>query len=323
MNTNPQRRTLLGLAATAWLPLTARAAEFPERPVRFIVPFATGGGDAMCRVIAPGMSQALGQNVFVENRPGASGMIGMAEAARAAPDGYTIVFGSIGPMVIGPHFLKPSYDTQKDFEPIGMLGEAEGVIVVRADFPARTLAQFVDVLKKDPNKYAIFGTSSHGGPNHLAGLMFAKAAGLSMQHVPYKGDGPGIVDLLGGSLPLMFSTMGSVYQHIQSGKLRAIATFGARRSAALPDVPTVTESGYPMLYSAWFGLYGPANVPKDRVARLSGALNDALRNPAIKAGLDQMGLTFGPGTPDELRERTRTEFARWGAVIRENNIKVE
>ncbi|NYT23107.1 tripartite tricarboxylate transporter substrate binding protein [Alcaligenaceae bacterium] len=298
--------------------------EFPSKSVRFVVPFsAGGGGDVLCRVVAQEMSKILGKQVYVENIPGASGQIGTRAVARASPDGHTIMFGSIGPMTVGPHFFDLPYDTLNDFQAVGRLSSAVGLIVVKADSPARTLEEFVALAKADP-AYRTYGTSSHGGPNHLAGEMFQRAAGIELQHAPYKGDSGAMTDVMAGVLPVMFTTLGSVLTQINGGNLRALATFGDVRSRFLPDVPTLKELGYKdMQYSAWFGVYVPSGTPEERVQKLSGALKASLESPGVQEAVLAIGNDPEPSTAAELDAWTKHEYQRWGEVIRTSGIKID
>lgn len=322
-----KRRNVLKImaatAATAHLPSQA-SGPFPSRAVRFVVPYpAGGGGDILVRVVAKNMTASLGQSVYVENKPGASGQIGIGDVVRSAPDGHTIVLSSIGPMSVSPHIVKTPYDPLKDLQAVAMLGSADGLLVVRPDFPARNVAELVEYVKRNP-KMAVFGSPAQAGPNYLASVLFQKAAGIEMVHIPYNGDGPGIVDVLSGNVPVYFPTMGSVLTHIKSGKLRVIATLGAKRSRFTPDAPTFVESGYPnLVYTAWFGVYAPPGTPPALVSRLNESINSALRHPEVIQTMADIGYESGQSTPEELAAWTNAEFNKWGRVIKEAGIKPE
>jgi tripartite-type tricarboxylate transporter receptor subunit TctC len=276
----------------------------------------------LCRVVAQEMSKILGKQVYVENLPGASGQIGTRAVARAEPDGHTIMFGSIGPMTVGPHFFDLPYDTIKDFDAVGRLSSAVGLIVVKSDFPANSLQEYLELVKTNP-KLRMYGTSSHGGPNHLSSEMFQKAAGIQLEHVPYQGDSAALTDLMAGVLPAMYTTLGSVLSQIKGGNVKALATYGSSRSRFLPDVPTLRELGYEdMQYSAWFGVYVPAGVPEPVVQKLSDALKASLESPGVQEAVLAIGNDPEPSTAAELEEWTNLEFQRWGGIIRSSGIQI-
>lgn len=319
------KRSVRALAGClALLTSTAFAQEFPTRPIRFIVPFAAGGGgDITSRLVAQGMSKALGQPVVVDNKPGAAGQLGMNLVAKEPADGYTIVFGSSGPLTVLPHLSKVPYRPLEDFAAVGRLSVTDGVVIVNKDFPARTIPEFVDLLKKNPGKYD-FGSSGTAGPSHLSGVFFQLATDTKLQHIGYKGDGPAITDLIGGTIPIVFTLLASAMPHIQAGNVRPLAAYGEHRSPLLPDLPTFVESGYPGLtYSAWFAVYAPAGTPAPVIEKLNAAVNVALADPAIASKLTSMGIVPSPSTPQALTRMTRDEYAKWERVIREGGITVD
>ena len=331
--TRPARRRALTRGAAAWLiagaaasgPATGRAQTWPERPLRLIVPFAPGGvTDTSGRLIAEQLGQRLGQQVVVENRPGASGNIGTAQVAGAAPDGHTLVLAFDGTMVINPSvFPKVPFDTLRDFAPVGKIGDAALILVAHPGFPARTLQEVVALSKTDP-KGLSYGTSGTGGTPHIAGELLRQRTGANLQHVPYKGGGQAMADLLGGSIPLVYTAVAGAHGHVKSGRLRAIAVSSAQRVGSLPDVPTFGESGVPdFVVHSWVGVLAPAATPRAVIARLNEALNAVLSDPAVRARLDTMGIDARPGTPEAFGDEMRRDLQRYQAVVRDAGIRVE
>lgn len=321
------KRATAALLATAALFGAAAAqaeASYPTKPVRLVVPFAVGGGgDITSRLVAQGMTKHLGQTVLVENKPGAAGQTGIDLVAKSPADGYTIVFGSAGPLTVVPNFRTLPYDPLKDFTPIGMMATTDGVVVVHKDFPAKNPKEFIALMKANPMKYS-YGTSGTAGPSHLSGERFQIATGTKLQHIGYKGDGPAISDLVGGQIPIVFTLTASVMQQINAGTIRAVASYGEKRSSLLPDVATFVESGYPDLtYSSWFALYGPKGMAPDVVAKLNGALKAALSDSQLAARLAALGIEPAYSTAQQLGIHTVSEFEKNRKVIRERNLKLE
>jgi tripartite-type tricarboxylate transporter receptor subunit TctC len=317
----------LALAAAAVLGLASPVhsqAAYPNKPIRFIVPWAPGGGgDTAARLVAESMSKTLGQNMLVDNKPGASGQIGIDMAAKAPADGYTIVFGSNGPLAVLPQFKTLPYDPFKDLTPIGMIVISDGIVVVNRDFPARTVKEFVDVLKASPGKYA-YGSPSSGGASHLSGEMFQIVTGTKLMHIGYKGDGPALTELIGGQIPMIFTVMASVMPHVNAGTVRPIAVLGKKRSAMLPNVPSMFESGYPgMIAGSWFSIHAPAGTPAPVIERLSAALKAALSDPTITAKLATSGMEPAFMTPQETGAYVREEYMRFQKLVKERNIKLD
>lgn len=312
--------TALSLAA----PAAQAEAAYPSKSIRFIVPFAPGGGgDIASRLVAQGMSRSLGQTVVVDNRAGAAGQLGTDIATKAAPDGYTIVFGSGGPLTVLPQFKQVPYDPLKDLAPVGMMATSDGIVVVGKDFPAKNAKEFIELLKANPGKYA-YGSSGAGGPSHLSGERFQIATGTSLTHVGYKGDGPAINDLASGAIPIVFTVMASVMPQVNSGLIRAVAAYGPKRSALLPQLSTFAESGFPELtYGSWFAVFAPAGTPAPVVEKLNAALKSALDDPAISTRLATLGIEPAYSTAAHLARHTREEFEMWRKVIRERNLKIE
>ncbi|MBK1616133.1 LacI family transcriptional regulator [Rubrivivax gelatinosus] len=327
MTTN-HRRTLLGTALALILstlaagPAAAQTA-YPNKPVRLIVPFVPGGvTDASGRLIADALGKRLGQQVIVDNKPGASGNIGAAQAAQAPADGYTLLLGFDGTLVINPHiFAKVPFDTQKDFAPIGKIGDATLILVAHPGLPVKTLQDVIALSKKQPLAY---GTSGIGGTPHVAGEMLAQRTGAQLEHVPYKGGGQALTDVMGGSIPLVYTAVASAHAHVKAGKLKAIAVSSARRSSSLPDVPTFAEAGVPdFVVDSWVGLLAPAATPPAIVARLNTELNAVLNDPAVRDKLAVLGIEPTPGTPDQFRVAMQRDFAAYGPIVKKAGIRLD
>ena len=317
------RRAALA-AALAATTMGAHAQDaFPNKPIRLVVPFTPGGvTDSSGRLIADFLGRRLGQQVIVDNKPGASGNIGTAQVVQAAPDGYTLLLAFDGTMVINPHvFAKVPFDTLKDFAPIGRIGSATLILVAHPDVPARTLQDVIALSKTKPLAY---GTSGIGGTPHIAGEMLAQRTGAKLEHVPYKGGGQAMTDVMGGSIPLVYTAVAGAQGHVKSGKLKAIAVSGARRSGSLPEVPTFIESGIAdFAVDSWVGLLAPAGTPPAVVARLNTELNAVLNDPAVKERLAVLGIEPTPGTPEQFRQQMQKDLAAYGPIVKAANIKLE
>jgi tripartite-type tricarboxylate transporter receptor subunit TctC len=315
---------LMLLAAFAGAPAHADDS-FPNRSIRLIVPFAPGGvTDSSARVVAEFLGRQLGQQVVVDNRPGASGNIGTAQVVAAAPDGYTLLLAFDGTMVINPHvFAKVPFDTLRDFAPVGLIGGATLILVAHPGLPAKTLQETIALSKARPTPLA-YGTSGIGGTPHVAGEMLAQRTGARLEHIPYKGGGQAIADALGGNIPLVFTAVAGAQGHVKSGKLRAIAVSSAQRSSSLPDVPTFIESGLPdFVADSWVGVLAPAKTPPAVLAKLNAALNTVLADPALREKLTVLGIEAQPGTPEQFRELMRRDLAGYGPIVKAAGIKVE
>jgi tripartite-type tricarboxylate transporter receptor subunit TctC len=292
-------------------------AEFPDRPIRFVVPYAAGGTtDLVARVVGEKVAARLGKPVVIENKPGAGGNIGMDAVAKAAPDGYTIGMGAISTNALNPHiYKKMPFDPRKDFTPISMLGTSTIVLQVAPSLPVKSVPQLIDYLKKNPGM--TYGTAGVGTSMHLAGVLFAQRTGTELAHVAYKGSAPGINDMLGGHMPIMFDNLPASLPHIQSGKLRALAVAGKSRSPSLPDVPTISETGVnDYAVEPWFAVYGPAGIPTAVVQSLSKAYAEALAMPDIKDKLLQAGFSPRSSSPQELGSLSASEYERLGKVAK-------
>lgn len=312
---------LLGAASSLWS-AQVWSQDWPTKPVKLIVPVAAGGGtDFTARVLAEKLSTALGQPVIVENRPGASGNLGVQQVATAPADGYTLVM-PITSFPINPSLHKLPFDTVKDFAPVVMAGTLPLVLVVHPSVPAKNVQELIalGVLKKPLN----YANSGSGTTAHLAGELFNRMAGIQMTSVNYKGGGPAVNDLLGGHVQLFFSTIPTVSQLVESGKLRALAVTSKTRSPELPNVPTVAESGLPGFdVTAWFGVFAPARTPKPIIDRLNAEFVKILAMPDVRQKLANHGVQPGGGTPDSLRDFLASEIEKWGKVIRDAGIRAE
>ena len=300
------------------------ATAWPSKPITMVVTYPPGGGaDAMARLIAPRLSEALGQNVIVENKPGASGQIGAAAVAKAAPDGHTLMLDASSFAVNPALYPKLPYDTDKAFRPIGVIALFPNVVLVNAQFPAKSVAQLITAAKVNKDAVA-FASSGNGSAQHLAGAMFESAAKVAMAHIPYKGGGPALNDVVGGQVPVFFGNLASTLGHIQSGRLRALAVTSANRSGILPDVPTLAEAGVAgaEVYE-WNVLVTPAGTPNDVVAKLSAALQKAMESPEVKARIAQLGGEIQKSNPEAAQAFVRGQMALWARVVKERGIVLE
>ncbi|WP_374122390.1 Bug family tripartite tricarboxylate transporter substrate binding protein [Variovorax boronicumulans] len=321
------RRTLLGSAAAAFgtlaLPSFAQSA-YPSRPVKFIVPFPAGGPvDTTGRAVAQKLSQLWGQQAIVDNRAGAGGIVGAEIAARAPADGYNLFVCSIHHSVLPS--LKPrlGYDIEKDFVPLSFGAMFPVVLVAHPGVPVKTVADIIALDKRTPGQLS-FGSAGNGGGTHLAGELFNMQAGTRLLHVPYKGSAPAMTDLLGGQVQFMFSDAPTALPQIKAGKVKAIAVASARRSALLPDVPTVAESGLPGYEAySWAAFMAPAGTPGDIVQRLSADIGKALDDPQVKQRLYDAGAEAMPTTPEAFGKMLHSEIVKWTKVVRTANIKVD
>lgn len=329
---NIRRSLVLTLATGGLLALqgaltapTAHAQAWPTRPIVMIVPAAPGGTtDLAARMIAEPLSKALGQSVVVENRPGANGTIGTSLARRAAPDGYKVLLQYSGYHVITPAIMKNlDWDPIKDFAPVANVLSAPQLVVVREGLPVKTLPELVAYAKANPDKLS-YASSGNGSLQHVTGEMLKQQAGIQMVHIPYKGTGPAINDLLGGSVDLTFGTPPPFMGHLQAGKLRALAVTGKSRLPSLPDVPTAAEAGYPKLdATSWFGMYAPAGTPPAIIDRLSSEIAKAIESPEFKRKAEEQGAVASYMDPKEFAEFTRSELARWSEVVKSANISAD
>ena len=301
----------------------AQNTAYPARPVKFIVPITPGGSnDVVARVIAQKLSEQWGQAVTVDNRPGAGMNLGADLVAKSAPDGYTWLLGANNIFVTNPHVGKTPFDVFKDFTPISQVALVPFVLVVHPSVPAKNVAELVAYAKANPDKLN-YGSSGNGSPQQLASEMLNHAAGIQMQHVPYKGAVPAITDLLGGRIQVFIGAVNSLLPHIKEGKLRLIAGAGGKRFAAFPDVPAIAETVPGVALDVWLGVFMPAGVPKDMVAKVNTDIARVLQLPDVKANLSGQGIEPAPSSPEALAATIKDDYARWGKVIREANIKAD
>lgn len=297
---------------------------YPTKPITLVVTYPPGGGaDAMARLIAPKMGEALGQTVVVENRAGASGQIGAAAVAKANPDGYTLMLDASSFSVNPSLYPKLPYDSLKAFQPVGVVALFPNVVLVNANFPAKNIAELTAAARKAKDAVS-YASSGNGSAQHLAGALFESAAKVDMIHVPYKGGGPALNDVIGGQVPLFFGNLASTLQHVQSGKLRALAVTSDKRSPILPDVPTLSESGLKgtEVYE-WNAVFAPANTPEPAMKRLAAAFQQALDAPEVKARVAQLGGELQKGSPEQARAFIEQQINLWGRVVKERKITIE
>ncbi|MBP6543743.1 MAG: tripartite tricarboxylate transporter substrate binding protein [Piscinibacter sp.] len=317
-------KKLLTLATLAFA-LVAPAQAWPDKTITLVVPFPPGGStDTLARSIGQKMQDKLGQAVIVDNKAGATGTIGAALVKRAAPDGYTVLVSSLGPFVIAPHLLKNvPYDAGKDFDLLTVAVQAPNVLVVPAASPHHSVADVIAALKKSPDKLS-FASSGNGSSDHLTAELFWLQTGTAGVHVPYKGGAPAISDLLGAQVDASFQNINAILQHVASGKLRALAVTGAKRSALLPQVPTLTESGVKDadVYS-WQGIAAPKGLPADVKAKLHAAIVAALNDPAVKPKLLEVGFEIVANTPEQFGAFQAAESARWKQLIDSRKITAD
>jgi len=322
---HPFRQTVV---QRVWLALaltlsTLAHAEFPDKPVRLIVPFAPGGGtDLIARTLAGGMQQALGQPVIVENKPGGGTVIGSDMVAKSAPDGYTLVVATFAHAVNPSLLQKLPFDTSKAFAPVILLGRGPNVLVVRAESPYKSVNDVTIAAKANPAKLT-YASQGKGTSAHLAGEMFANLAKVEMLHIPYRGAGPAITDLLGGSVDMIFGTAAAVSTFVDAGKLRALGVTSPQPSPALKGVPAIADTVPGYQTESWYGLYAPAGTPKDVIAKLNAAAAKATQSADFRKKVEQEGLVVSAGTPAELYTYVRAEEVRWKKIIKENNIKAD
>jgi tripartite-type tricarboxylate transporter receptor subunit TctC len=324
-----KRRTVLAAAAAAvalsLTPLAAHAQAFPTKTITVIVPFSAGGTtDILARVIGQYMSKDLGQPVVIDNRAGAGGNIGAQIVARAAPDGHTILMGTVGTHAINQSlYKKMAFDPIKDFAPLTRVALVPNLLVANPSQPYKNVKELIAYAKANPGKVT-FGSSGNGSSIHLSGELFNQMAGVDMQHVAYRGSSNAVTDLLGGQIAIMFDNMPSAIGHVKNGRLRAMAVTTPKRSPALPDVPTIAEAGVPG-YSAtsWFGLLAPANTPAPVVAKLNASILKALADPAVKAKMAEQGAEPLGEKPEQFAEFIRSETAKWGKIVKESGATVD
>jgi len=298
------------------------AAQYPNRPILMVVAFAPGGGtDTTARLVAKRLGETLGQQIAVENRAGAGGNIATDFVAKSAPDGYTIALTSVGPLTVAPHMIaKLPYDPRRDLAPISLAVTFGNILVVANNLPIKTLADYIGYARDKPNSLT-FGSSGIGGTGHLAGALLGSVAKVQLVHVPYKGGGPAMQDLLGGQVNSIIAAMPSALPQIRAGKIRAVAVTGPRRSPTMPDIPTIAESGYPGYEATnWYAFVAAAKTPPEIIERLNREIVAALRSTELKEQLAHHGMDPIPSTPAELTQQIEREFAVWGKVVKDVGI---
>ncbi len=308
-----------------WSLAAGAAAEYPERPVRFIVPQAAGSAtDTVARILAPELSKNLGQQIVVENRPGGALTIGIDLVAKSAPDGYTIGMGPVGAMAITRHMVsKLPYDIERDLQPIALVTRGHLLLAVSPSLPVNSVQDLIDYAKKNPGKLTN-ASSSNGSPGHVGGELFKLMTGTDIVHVPYKGGAMAINDLIAGHVQLMFESLNSIAPYAKSGKVRALAVSGPRRSPGFPDLPTIAEAGVAGYEATtWSGVIAPARVPRTIVDRLNSAVNNAIASPLFKARFGEIGDEPAGGTPEDFAETIRKDSAKWADVVKRSGAKID
>lgn len=314
---------LVVLLATVCVVPPALAQTFPRKPVKLIVPFPPGGTpDMLARILGQQVSQIAKQQVIVDNRPGAGGNVAMEVVARAAPDGYTLIMGTIGTLAINPFVYKSvGFDVGRDFAPVVIAGSISNLLAVHPSVPVGSVRELVDLARKKPLTYA---SSGFGSSLHLTSEYFQSLAGVDLQHVPYRGSALAVTALVSGETQVMFDNMPTIAPHVVAGKLKPLAVTGTKRSHLFPGVPTMKEAGYPdVIVTPWFGILAPAKTPPEVVARLNALFNDALRNSTVLKRFEEMDVEPGGGTPARFAELIRTESAKWSRLVQDKKIVAE
>ncbi|HET7670953.1 MAG TPA: tripartite tricarboxylate transporter substrate binding protein [Burkholderiales bacterium] len=306
-------------------PLLAFGQSYPTKPIRLICPFPPGGAvDIASRATSAELTKILGQPVAVENKPGAGGNLGGAETARSAPDGYTLFMTTSGIQAINPFlYTKMPFDPNKDLAPVAPLVSLNNVLVVHPSVPAKSVKDVIALAKKEPGKWT-YASSGNGTSIHMSGAMFTQMTGTDILHIPYKGSAPAVTDLLAGQTNMMFDNIPSSLPHIKAGKLRALATTGVKRDPALPDVPTIAESGVPGYESGvWFGIAVPAGTPREIINRLNAASVQATKGPDFIKRMTDLGYNIIPGSPEDMAKMLEAELKRWGPIVKASGAKVD
>ncbi len=316
---------LLAALLVAGAAATAQAQTYPSKPIRMIVPFPPGGTtDILARAIGAELTKAWGQPVVIENRPGAGGNIGSEAVAKSPGDGYTLLMGTVGTHGINPSlYKKMPYDAVKDFAPVTLVALVPNILVVHPSVPAKSVAELIALAKKQPGKLT-YASSGNGTSIHLSGALFESLTGVQMVHVPYKGSAPAVTDLLGGQVNMMFDNMPSALPHVKAGKLRPLGVTSAKRSPAVPDVPTIAEAGVKGYEaSSWFGVLAPAGTPKDIVAKLNAEIAKSLGTPEMKEKLSSQGAEPVGNTPEQFGAFIRAEIDKWAKVVKASGATVD
>ncbi|MCI3952840.1 MAG: uncharacterized protein K0R53_2338 [Burkholderiales bacterium] len=310
------------------IPQAAFAEWKPTKPIAWVVGFAAGGPtDLLARIIAPKLGEVLGTTVIVENRAGAAGNIAFTQAAQAKPDGYTIILGTTGNVVINPHmYTKSAVDTQKRFSFIAPLSKYSNVLIVNSSVPVKNVGELIAYAKQNPGKVT-YGSGGNGASNHLAGVILEMATNAPLTHVPYKGSGPAMIDLMGGNITFMFDLLSTGLNNVSTGKIRPIAVTNSERSKFAPEIPTMKESGVPEYEKVsgelWVAVYGPAGMPPDVLETIRRGFTLALKSPEVRAKLDEQKYEEWNLKPEEYPEFYRGEYAKWGAAVKASGAKIE
>jgi tripartite-type tricarboxylate transporter receptor subunit TctC len=319
-----KRRNFLGLSIALSLPISVRAQAYPSKPIRYIVPVAAGGGnDMIARVVTERWGRVLGQTFVVENQSGGGGVIASQTTMRAAPDGYTLMQGYVATHGTNPATRKVPYDPIKDFTPIGMIGATPNVLIVNSQVPVKNMKEFIDYVRKNPGKLS-YGTAGQGSLTHMTMELFKQETGLYILHIPYRGIAPAFNDLLGGQTQTMFPGLAAALQYIQTGRVRALAVTGSKRSSVLKDVPTMEELGFKGFDAMqWYGTVGPAGIPADIVKRLNETQIATLKLPEMREKLMIEAVEPMPMTPEQFGQFIKNETKRWTALAKARNIQLE
>jgi len=317
-------KTLLTTAFCLTALVSPVSAEYPDKPIRMVVGYAPGGAaDKLVRPITDRLARILKQPFVMDYKPGAGAALAAELTAKAPADGYTLHITDSGPMTILPHMRKLGYDPLSSFTPISMVGGGGVIVVVLPSSKATDMKSLIELAKKDPKNWS-YGTSGVGGVGHLAGEQFKAAAKINIDHIPYKGGSPAITELLGGHVPLLFSSLGAAASHIQAGRLRALADSSGKRSSMFPDVPTMAESGFPGFdASIWFSIVGPAGLPKEVMDKLVPALTNVMKDPEVILAIKREGYDPMPMTPQQTAERIKSDFELWGKTVKSANITAD
>ncbi|HLQ01108.1 MAG TPA: tripartite tricarboxylate transporter substrate binding protein [Burkholderiales bacterium] len=317
-------RTVAGFAALSFAAVVL-AQGYPSKPIRLIVPFAAGGGnDNVARLVGKRLSDGLGQQIIIDNRPGAGGVVGAELAAKSAPDGYTLFLGGVGSHAINPNLHERlPYDPIKDFAPVALLASAPLILVVHPSVPAGSIGEFITLTRSKPGRLN-YASNGNGSSSHLAAVMFCAMAGVDMVHVPYKGLSPALSDLLSGQVQVMFSSVVAILPHIRAGKLRGLAVTGSARLPLVPDLPTIAESGFSGYEaSSWYGVLAPAGTPRSIVLRLNSEIAKALDQPEVRNSLLSEGAEPVGGAPEKFADHIRSEKDRLGKLIQQARVRLE
>jgi len=317
-------KTLLTTAFCLTALVSPVSAEYPDKPIRMVVGYAPGGAaDKLVRPITDRLARVLKQPFVIDYKPGAGAALAAELTAKAPADGYTLHITDSGPMTILPHMRKLGYDPLSSFTPISMVGGGGVIVVVLPSSKATDMKSLIELAKKDPKNWS-YGTSGVGGVGHLAGEQFKAAAKINIDHIPYKGGSPAITELLGGHVPLLFSSLGAAASHIQAGRVRALADSSGKRSSMFPDVPTMAEAGFPGFdASIWFSIVGPAGLPKEVMDKLVPALTSVMKDPEVILAIKREGYDPMPMTPQQTAEKIKSDFELWGKTVKSANITAD